>query len=124
MLSRRLSSKALTSHALRIVLRDSIGIALAVLISLWFIPFVTGLFSISPLALTMPALLGIIIIYLVLRFSFDIHTQLERAFSRTLLGREHVTRSKIATAGSKLLRRSKRKKPNDLEKKEVHNHRA
>jgi uncharacterized protein (DUF58 family) len=100
MLSRRLSSKALTSNALRIVLRDSIGIALAVLICLWFIPFITSLFSIGSLAIAMPALLGIAIIYLILRFSFDIHTQLERAFSRTLLGREHVSRSQSPVPAS------------------------
>ena len=100
MLSRRLSSKAFTSNALRIVLRDSIGIALAVLISLLFIPFITGLFSIGSLAIAMPALLGIVIIYLILRFAFDIHTQLERAFSRTLLGKEHISRPQYPAAGS------------------------
>jgi Kef-type K+ transport system membrane component KefB len=101
MLSRRLSSKALTSHALRIVFRDSIGIALAILIALWFIPFITGLFSIGSLALAMPALFGIVVLYLILRFSFDIHTQLERTFSRTLLGKEHVSRSKSTIRDSR-----------------------
>lgn len=88
-LSKRLSSKARRLQALRVVMRDSIVMMLTVLIGLWFIPFFSGLIKIGSLAIVVPAFLATMIIYLVLRSVFDIHDQMERAFSRALIGKEH-----------------------------------
>jgi CPA2 family monovalent cation:H+ antiporter-2 len=88
-LSKRLSLKARRLQALRVVMRDSIVMMLTVLIGLWFIPFFSGMITIGSLAIVMPAFLVAMIIYLVLRSVFDIHDQMERAFSRALIGKEH-----------------------------------
>jgi CPA2 family monovalent cation:H+ antiporter-2 len=88
-LSKRLSLKARRLQALRVVMRDSIVMMLTVLIGLWFIPFFSGMITIGSLAIVMPAFLVTMIIYLVLRSVFDIHDQMERAFSRALIGKEH-----------------------------------
>ncbi len=90
-LSRRLSAKTWGLQALRIVLRDSIMIILTILVGMWFIPFISGLLSIGSIAIAIPVFLVTVILYLVLRFAFDIHGQLERTFSRTLIGKEHST---------------------------------
>lgn len=96
MLRRRLSAKKWGHEALRIVLRDSIVIVLTILMALWFIPFFSGLFSLGSTALAIPILLLGLAVYLVLRYSFDIHGQLERTFSRTLMGTEYASASPTA----------------------------
>jgi hypothetical protein len=93
MLRRRLSAKNWRHEALRIVLRDSIIISLTVLMALWFIPFFSGLFSLGSSALAVPILLLGLAVYLILRYSFNIHGQLERTFSRTLMGTEYTSAS-------------------------------
>jgi CPA2 family monovalent cation:H+ antiporter-2 len=90
-LSKRLSLKARRLQALRIVMRDSIVLILTVLMGLWFIPFFSGLITIGSLAIVVPVFLGTLILYLVLRSLFDIHDQMERAFSRALIGKEHTS---------------------------------
>jgi CPA2 family monovalent cation:H+ antiporter-2 len=96
-LSRRPSAKEWRRKAVRIVLRDSIVILLSILVGVWFIPFISSLLLIGSLALAVPLLLLALIIYLVSRSVIDIHTQLERTFSRTLLGDEYITTSEAAT---------------------------
>jgi CPA2 family monovalent cation:H+ antiporter-2 len=96
-LSRRPSAKQWRRKALRIVLRDSIVILLSILVGIWFIPFISSLLLIGSLALAIPLLLLGVIIYLVSRSVIDIHTQLERTFSRTLLGDEYISTSEAAT---------------------------
>jgi CPA2 family monovalent cation:H+ antiporter-2 len=96
-LSRQPSAKKWRRKALRIVLRDSIVILLSILVGIWFIPFVSSLLLIGSLALVIPLLLLGLILYLVLRSVMDIHGQLERTFSRTLLGDEYISTSEAAT---------------------------
>ncbi|MFH1383128.1 MAG: cation:proton antiporter [Chloroflexota bacterium] len=96
-LLRRLSAKRWGAKTLRIILRDTITISLAIFTGMWFIPFIIGLFHIGFIALAIPVLLLAIIIYLVLRLFFDIHGQLERTFRRTLLGEEYMSTSQTAT---------------------------
>lgn len=88
-LSKRLSLKARRLQALRVIMRDSIVLLLTVLMGLWFIPFFSGLITIGSLAIVVPVFLCTLILYLVLRSVFDIHDQMERAFSRVLIGKEH-----------------------------------
>ena len=90
-LSKHLSLKAWRLQALRVIMRDSIVLAITVLMGLWFIPFFSGLITIGSLAIVVPAFIGTLILYLVLRSVFDIHEQMERAFSRTLIGKEHTS---------------------------------
>ncbi len=115
LLRRRLSAKKWGHEALRTVLRDSIVIGLTVLMALWFIPFFSGLFSLGSSALAVPIILLGLAVYLVLRYSFDIHGQLERTFSRTLMGTEYVSASPTArmakTIRKRLARLSRRFKP-------------
>jgi len=99
LLKRRLSARTWGHKALHIVLRDSIVIMLTVLVGMWFIPFISGLISIGSFALLMPLLLAAFVIFLVLRFAFNIHSQLEHTFSRTLVGEGHLS----ATAGSTVI---------------------
>jgi CPA2 family monovalent cation:H+ antiporter-2 len=87
-LSKRLSLKTWRLQALRIIMRDSIVLMLTVLMGLWFIPFFSGLITIGSLAILVPAFLCTLILYMVLRSAFDIHDQMERAFSRVLMGKE------------------------------------
>jgi CPA2 family monovalent cation:H+ antiporter-2 len=96
-LSRRPSAKQWRRKALRIVLRDSLVILLSILVGIWFIPFISSLLHIGSLALVVPLLLLGVILYLVSRSVIDIHTQLERTFSRTLLGDEYIFTSEAAT---------------------------
>ncbi len=96
-LGRRPSAKQWRRKALRIVLRDSLVILLSILVGIWFIPFISGLLLIGSLALAIPLLLLGVIIYLVSRSVIDIHAQLERTFSRTLLGDEYISTSEAAT---------------------------
>ena len=77
-------------------------IILMILVGLWFIPYLLGLFSIGSFALAFPLLFVAFIIYVILRFAFDIHGQLERSFSRVLLGTEHVSPSRIAALSNML----------------------
>lgn len=96
-LRRRPSAKQWRRKALRIVLRDSLVISLSILVGIWFIPFISSLLLIGSLALAIPLLLLGIIIYFISRSVIDIHNQLERTFSRTLLGDEYITTSEAAT---------------------------
>ena len=88
---KHLSLKTWRLQALRVIMRDSIVLAITVLMGLWFIPFFSGLITIGSLAIVVPAFIGTLILYLVLRSVFDIHEQMERAFSRTLIGKEHTS---------------------------------
>ncbi len=97
LLTRRLSAKRWGAKALRIVLRDTIVISLAIFTGMWFIPFIIGILRIGVFALAIPVLILVIIVYLVLRLFFDIHGQLERTFRRTLLGEEYMSTSQTAT---------------------------
>ena len=62
-----------------------------------FSPFISSLLHIGSLALAVPLLLLGVIIYLVSRSVIGIHNQLERTFSRTLLGDEYIFTSEAAT---------------------------
>jgi CPA2 family monovalent cation:H+ antiporter-2 len=95
--SRRPSAKQWRRKVLRIVLRDSLVILLSILVGIWLIPFISSLLLIGSLALAIPLLLLGVILYLVSRSVLDIHTQLERTFSRTLLGDEYISTSEAAT---------------------------
>ena len=88
-LSKRLSLKAGRLQAFRVIIRDSFVLLLTILMGLWFIPFFSGLITIGSLAVLVPAFLGTLILYLILRSIFDIHDQMERVFSRVLMGKEH-----------------------------------
>ena len=96
-LARRLSAKRWRAAALRAILRETIVISLVIFIAMWFIPFIVGLLQIGSFALALPVLLLAFFSYLVLRSVFDIHSQLERTFRRTLLGEEYISTSQTAT---------------------------
>jgi CPA2 family monovalent cation:H+ antiporter-2 len=108
-LSKHLSLKAWRLQAVRIIMRDSIVMAITVLMGLWFIPFFSGLITIGSLAIVVPAFIGTFILYLILRSVFDIHEQMERAFSRTLIGKEHTSmqsRGRIVGTAAKAIVRA------------------
>jgi CPA2 family monovalent cation:H+ antiporter-2 len=96
-LNRRRSAKKWRRETLRIVLRDSILIALSIFVAIWFVPFFASLLSIGSFALAIPLLLLAVILFFVLHSVWDIHRQLERHFSRVLLGEEHTSTSESAT---------------------------
>jgi hypothetical protein len=108
-LSKHLSLKAWRLQALRVIIRDSIVLAITVLMGLWFIPFFSGLITIGSLAIVVPAFIGTFILYLILRSVFDIHEQMERAFSRTLIGKEYTsmqTSGRIVGTAAKTIARA------------------
>jgi len=113
-LTRRLSARKWRRETLHVVLRNSIVLSLAVLIGMWFIPFISGLLHIGSFALAMPILLLVLIIYLVLRLMFDIPGQLERTFRKTLLGEEYISTSQAAillgTSQSKIAKLARKMK--------------
>ena len=92
-LTRRLSAQTWRREALRVVLRDSIVISLIIPVGIWLVPFISRLISIGSFALTVPLFVVTFILGLLSWLAFDIHGQLERTFSRTLLGKEYVTSS-------------------------------
>jgi len=102
LIGRKVSPMSSRVNALRIILGDSIVIVLMLLIGMWFIPYVLGLFSIGSFALIVPLLLAVFIIYFILRFAFDIHGQFERSFSRVLLGREQASPSTKSSLPDKI----------------------
>jgi cell division protein FtsL len=97
-LRRRQSTKQWRLEALRIVLRDSIVIAISIFIAIWFIPLLASLLSIGSYAIVIPILLLTVLLYLLLNSIRHIHGQLELNFSRVILGAEHSTT--IGTAAS------------------------
>ncbi|MFC1958070.1 cation:proton antiporter [Chloroflexota bacterium] len=90
-LSHRVTSKIWKREALRIVLRDSIVVALSILLAIWFIPFISRLLLIGSVALSIPLLLLALLLYILLRSFRHIHSQLERTFSQVLLGEEYIS---------------------------------
>ncbi len=96
LLSRRLSSRSPRLQTIRAVFRDSIIVLLTVLVAIWFIPFMMHIFSVGSLALAVPAVLIALVVYIILWTAFDIHGQLERTFSKVLIGKEHVSPSTVS----------------------------
>ena len=90
-LRRRPSTKRWERNAVRIVLRDSISVVLSLLVLMWFIPFIAGLLSIGSYAVAMPVFVLAVILWLLLKWVRDIHSQVERNFTRVLLGEESAT---------------------------------
>jgi len=91
-LRRRRSARLWNREAVRIVLRDSILIVLSIFVLIWFIPFIAGLLSLGSYAVAVPILVLAVILYLLSRSVRGIHSQVERNFSRVLLGEESATR--------------------------------
>ena len=71
-------------------------IVISVLLALWFIPLIAGLFYVGSWAITVPLFLLALLFYLVSTSMWHIHTQVERTFSRTLLGNEYISTSEAA----------------------------
>jgi len=97
MMTRRRSATKWGREPLRILLRDSVVLALSIFMLMWFIPFFIGLFSVGSFALAVPMLVLAIILYLVVNSLWKIHGQMERAFSRVLLGEEHTSTAEAAS---------------------------
>jgi CPA2 family monovalent cation:H+ antiporter-2 len=93
LLSQRPSAKKWHRRTLRILLRDSIVVLLATLVSIWFIPFMSNLFFIGSVALVIPLLFFVVILYLISRSVLDIHGQLERTLGESLLGDRYASRN-------------------------------
>ncbi len=106
-LNRTLPGRTSRISRLPIILSNSMAILLLGLVFIWFIPYLLGLFHIGSYALLVPLLLAVIAIYLVLHLAFDIHGQLERAFSQAILGREHVSPSSKAKLSKRRRQKSK-----------------
>jgi hypothetical protein len=87
-LNRRKSAKMWERNAIRIILQDSLLIILSIFVFLWFVPFFSSLFSIGSYAIAMPLFVIAIILYMVLSSIRHIHRQVERNFSRVMLGHE------------------------------------
>ncbi len=91
LLSRRSSARGWRRDALRIMLRDSILIALTIFVAIWFIPFVSALLHFGSLTIAIPLILLAVILYIVLNSVRHIHRQLEQNFSQILLGEQHTS---------------------------------
>jgi len=89
-LGRRTTAEPWQQEGLRIVLRDSFFIFLAILVGLWFIPFISHLLFFGSVALTIPLLLLALVLSIVLASVRQIHGQLFRTFGQTLLGEEYT----------------------------------
>ncbi len=87
-LKRRKSAKMWERNAIRIILRDSLLIILSIFVLLWFIPFFSSLFSIGSYAIAMPLFMIALILYMVISSIRHIHKEVERNFSRVMLGHE------------------------------------
>jgi CPA2 family monovalent cation:H+ antiporter-2 len=96
-LRRRPSAKHWRREALRIVLRDSIMTVLSIFVLLWLVPLMVQLFFIGSFSVAVPAVLIAAILLLVLDSARQVHSQLERAFSHTLLDEEYISTSEAAT---------------------------
>lgn len=90
------SSRRWRRDALRIMLRDSILVALTIFIAMWFIPFISVMLRLGSFALAIPVLLLAVIIYIVLNSIRHIHHQLEQNFSQILLGDRYTSTSEAA----------------------------
>lgn len=84
------------SEGLRQVIRGSITIVLSVLVATWSLPFIVGFLDIGPVALATPIIIIGILLYLVVNSVRHIHAELEKTFSRVLLGEEHTSHSEAA----------------------------
>ncbi len=85
---KRKSAKWWSRDALRVVLRDSVLIVLTVFVAMWFVPLFVRLFSVGSYAMIVPVLVAAVVLYLMVRSIREIHLEMERTFSRVLLGRE------------------------------------
>jgi CPA2 family monovalent cation:H+ antiporter-2 len=83
-LSRRPSARLWPREALRHVLRESIALALVVVVGLWSIPFIAKLLSIGSLALAVPLLMLAAVLYFTVGSVRDIHSRVEAVFHHTL----------------------------------------
>ena len=72
------------------VLRDSILMALAVLLLIWSLPFVSGLIRLGAFAAPLPVLILVGMLALTWRTIFKIHGTLEDTFRRTFLGEDEA----------------------------------
>jgi monovalent cation:H+ antiporter-2, CPA2 family len=84
------------AESLRIVLSNSIVIFLAVVFCLWLIPFISQLLFVGSLAITLPAMLLAIVLFLVTKSITRVHGHLEQAFSRIFLGDHEPTKDTTA----------------------------
>ncbi|MDP6511328.1 MAG: cation:proton antiporter, partial [Dehalococcoidia bacterium] len=74
-LGRRQSARHWPQEALRHVLRESIALALVVVVGLWSIPFIARLVAIGSLALVVPLLLLVVVSYFTLGSVRDIYSR-------------------------------------------------
>ena len=72
------------------VLRDSILMALVVLLLIWSLPFVSGLIRLGAFAAPLPVLILVGMLALTWRIIFKIHGTLEDTFRRTFLGEDEA----------------------------------
>lgn len=87
-----LSSSPLGNReSLRVVLGESIALGLMVVLALWSLPLVLGLFGVGSMALGVPIVLGAVILYLSVRSVRRIHRWVERSFHQTLEGSEKAS---------------------------------
>jgi hypothetical protein len=91
-LGRRQSARRWPQEALRHVLRESIALALVVVVGLWSIPFIARLVAIGSLALVVPLLLLVVVSYFTLGSVRDIYSRVEAVFHRTLRDQEFPQR--------------------------------
>jgi len=82
------SSSVWVQETLRNVIRDSVMIFLLVIIGLWSIPFVSELLSLGALAVPLPLIILLALVYVAIRALTRIHGYLVQTFSHTLLGGE------------------------------------
>lgn len=92
----RPSARMWRREALRIVLRDSILIAMTIFIAIWFIPFISVLLHLGSFALVIPVILLAVILYIVLNSIRHIHRQLEQNVSQIFLGEQYTSTSEAA----------------------------
>ncbi|MDA0769341.1 MAG: cation:proton antiporter [Chloroflexi bacterium] len=68
------------------VLRDSILVAMAVLLAIWSLPFISQLVIMGSFSAPIPIMLLVGLVALLWRVAFKIHNRLVNAFSKTFLG--------------------------------------
>lgn len=85
-------------HKIMIIVRNSTIAVLLIIIIVWFIPFMSRLYTHVSFSMILPLLIAALVTYIAFGFSFSIHGMLERLVSRAFLGKEHqsATSKRIA----------------------------
>jgi hypothetical protein len=72
---------------MRLLVRDSLVAAIAILVAVWALPFLARLLELGQLSVPLPLLLLAGLVFVLVRTAFKVHAALQDSLSKTMLGR-------------------------------------